>query len=217
MTNRTAAITLVVMIALSVLVGTILYPRLPDQIPSHWNANGEVDATTSRLKGVTQLPLVAASMALLMWFVPKIDPKRANWELFREYYNALIVLLVGFMLYIYALTLFWSLDIRFSIGRAIAPALGVLFFYLGSVMGRIKQNWFFGIRTPWTLSSARVWDKTHQRGGQVFKLAALIALAGVLLPENLIFFSVLVPILLAAGYTMLYSYLEYRREESRPQ
>jgi uncharacterized membrane protein len=91
------------------------------------------------------------------------------------------------------------------------PAFSVLFYYAGVLTENAKQNWFIGIRTPWTLSSEAVWNKTHKLGGKLFKLAALIGLLGLLVPDYAIWM-VIIPVLLVAAYTMVYSYVEFQKE-----
>lgn len=74
-----------------------------------------------------------------------------------------------------------------------------------------SQNWFIGIRTPWTLSSERVWDKTHKIGAKLFKVSDLIAFLGLIAPDYGLFF-VFVPVILAAAYLIVYSYFEYQKQ-----
>ena len=92
-----------------------------------------------------------------------------------------------------------------------APAMGVLFYYLGDLIRNSKRNWFIGIRTPWTLSSKKVWAKTHNVGGRLFKIAGILAFAGVLFPQYT-HFLIIAPIIFIAIYTIIYSYFEYQRE-----
>jgi uncharacterized membrane protein len=87
-----------------------------------------------------------------------------------------------------------------------------LFYYLGILVENAKQNWFIGIRTPWTLSSEKVWNKTHKIGGKLFKVAGLIAFAGILFQDYAIYF-VLVPVILIAVYLVIYSYFEYQKSK----
>jgi uncharacterized membrane protein len=94
----------------------------------------------------------------------------------------------------------------------LAPAFGVLFYCCGIVMENAKMNWFIGIRTPWTLSSENVWNKTHRLGGVLFKAAGVISVAGFLLPQYAIFIMV-GPVLLFSLYLVVYSYIEYRKEK----
>ena len=96
------------------------------------------------------------------------------------------------------------------------PALGILFYYCGVLIENAKRNWFIGIRTPWTLSSDSVWEKTHKIGGKLFKIAGIIALFGIFFP-NYTFLFVLIPVVSVAIYTAAYSYFEavnHKIEES---
>ena len=90
-------------------------------------------------------------------------------------------------------------------------ALGLLFFYAGILCENAKRNWFVGIRTPWTLSNDRVWDRTHQIGGKLFKLAGVITFLGVFFQNYAVFF-ILAPVLVVTVYTVVYSYVEYQKE-----
>jgi len=93
-----------------------------------------------------------------------------------------------------------------------APAMGILFFYAGVLIENSKMNWFIGIRTPWTLSSESVWDKTHKLGAKLFKASGIIAFAGLIFPA-LAFYFVLIPVIISALWTIIYSYLEYQKEK----
>ena len=95
--------------------------------------------------------------------------------------------------------------------QALAPAFGGLFYYCGILAKNAKRNWFIGIRTPWTLSNEKVWDKTHRVGGQLLKIAGIIALFGVFFPSYALLF-IFAPVVLVAAYTITYSYIEYKKE-----
>ena len=98
--------------------------------------------------------------------------------------------------------------------QALSPAFGMLFYYLGILTQNAKRNWFIGIRTPWTLSSDVVWDKTHRIGGKLFKAAGIIALLGALIPQYAIFF-ILVPVISIVAFSFVYSYVEYSRQNKK--
>jgi uncharacterized membrane protein len=91
------------------------------------------------------------------------------------------------------------------------PALGILFYYCGILIENTKRNWFIGIKTPWTLSSEVVWNKTHKIGGKLFKVVGIIAFLGIIFP-NYAFFLILFPVIAVSIYTVIYSYFEYRKE-----
>lgn len=188
------------------------YSEMPEQMASHWNVQGEVDGYMSKFLGLFLMPIVLLGMFLLFLIIPKIDPLKANIEKFRKYFDWFILAITLFMLYVYALTILWSMDKRFNMTLALIPAFALLFYYLGIMVGNAKRNWFIGIRTPWTLSNEKVWDKTHKLASKLFRMAAVIVLAGIFFPKYGIWF-LLVPILVASLYPVVYSYFEYRKEE----
>jgi uncharacterized membrane protein len=202
---------ILIIIVLFFVLGVCLYLQMPDKMASHWNAQGQVNGYMSKFWGLFLLPIVSLAMFLLFILIPKIDPLKENIQKFRKYFDTFIVLVILFLFYIYLLTIFWNRGFRFNMGQMMVPALGILFYYCGVLVQNAKRNWFIGIRTPWTLSSDKVWDKTHQLGGKLFKIAAVIAFLGVFFPQYAFFF-VLIPIILAAVYTIVYSYFIFRQE-----
>lgn len=201
-------------ILLSFVIGLYLYPKMPDSLASHWNFKGEVDGYMSKFWGVFLMPLVSVVMFFLFILIPRIDPLKQNIEKFRKYFDWFIVLLIVFLFYLYLLTLLWNLNFKFSMNKMLVPAFGILFYYVGILTENAKRNWFIGIRTPWTLSSENVWEKTHKLGGKLFKIVGIIAIFGVFLPNYALFF-VLVPVIAVTIYTLLYSYFEYQRETKK--
>ena len=91
----------------------------------------------------------------------------------------------------------------------------MLYYVMGVTLGKSKRNWFFGIRTPWTLSSGFVWEKTHELGGKLFRIAAFMALGGLLFRGNAAIMFAIVPVVLVAIITVIYSYFEHRKEVSQ--
>ena len=198
-------------ILMSFLVGIFLYPSMPEIMASHWNAQGEVNGYLSKFWGLFLMPLISLGLFFLFLVIPKIDPLKANIEKFRKYFDGFIILTFGFLFYVYLLTIFWNLGIKFSMGQLLIPALAILFYYCGILIENAKRNWFIGIRTPWTLSNENVWNKTHKLGGRLFKIAAIITFLGVISSEHGLFF-VLCPVLFVSIYLVIYSYFEYQKE-----
>lgn len=203
--------TVLIIIIFSFLIGIYFYPQMPETTASHWNFKGEVDGYMPKFWGMFLMPLISAVMLLLFIFIPKIDPLKENIEKFRKYYDGFVALIILFLFYLYVLTILWNIGVRFDMGRLIAPAFSILFYYIGILTENAKRNWFIGIRTPWTLSNEKVWDKTHKIGGKLFKIAGLIALLTVFFPDFAIFF-VLIPVILISVYTIVYSYLEFKKQ-----
>ncbi len=204
-------------VLLSFAIAIYLYPQMPELMASHWNAAGQVDGYMPKFWGLFLMPLISLGMLGLFLAIPRIDPKRRNIEKFRVYYDRFIAIIIGFLFYIYILTILWTLGYTFNMILMLVPAFSLIFYYAGILVENAKQNWFIGIRTPWTLSSETVWDKTHKLGGKLFKAAAIIGLAGLILPDYAIWL-IIIPVIFVAAYTIAYSYVEFQKEEKpRPR
>ena len=213
MSTKTTSIITLALIALALLAGAVLWNQLPDQMASHWNVNDQVDGYTSKLLGVFLMPLITLGMFALFLVVPNIDPLKANIAKFRESFNLFIVLIVAFMLYIHGLTLAWSLGHQdFKMSGAILPFIGILFIAIGFMLRKAKRNFFIGIRTPWTLSSDNVWDKTHQLGSILFMVSGAFAIIGGVFGGMAAFWLMFVPLIGSSLFLVVYSYLLYRAE-----
>lgn len=203
----------VALIVLAFIVGLILYPQLPEQIPSHWNARGEVDAFSGKNFSVFFFPSITLGVYLLMIFLPLIDPLRKNYIKFALPYFWLRTLLVIFFVSLYFYTLWAALGTSFNINYFILPAISILFIVIGIFLPKIKKNYFVGIRTPWTLHSEEVWDKTHQFSGKLFVAAGIIALISVFFP-CCSFAITMAAVLSAAFASVTYSYFVFRFEKN---
>jgi uncharacterized membrane protein len=213
MNTRLTTIIVLVLVLAATIAGLTLWNRLPDQMASHWNVNDQVDGYMSKFWGVFLMPLITLGMFLLFLVIPNIDPLKANIAQFRDAFNLFIVLIAGFMVYVYALTLLWNLGYtNFGLGKAMMPALGVLFIFVGYMLRKAKRNFFIGIRTPWTLSSDRVWDETHRIGAILFTISGVLALLGSFIGGLTAFIMIMIPILGSTIFLVIYSYILYRQE-----
>lgn len=211
MKTKNIQILIIGLILVSFLIGAYLYPYMPEKMASHWDANGSVDGYMPKLWGLFLLPVISAILFLTFMLIPKIDPHKGNIEKFRGHFDVFILLLFVFLFYVHMLTMLWNLSYRFNIIQLLAPAFGLLIYYAGIMMENAKQNWFIGVRTPWTLSSEVVWDKTNKLAGKLFKVAGVLAAMGLIFPKYAIFL-ILVPVILAAVYPIIYSYQKYQQE-----
>ena len=196
----------------SLIIGAYFYPRMPEQFASHWNFKGEVDGYMPKFWGLFIMPIIAFVLFLLFILIPKIDPLKKNIDKFRKYFDGFTVIINLFLLYVHTLAILWNIGARFNMVRVLAPAFGTLFYCSGILTKNTKKNWFIGIKTPWTLSSEKVWNKTHKIGGKLFKIAGIIAFSAILFTDYALFL-IIVPGILVAFYTFVYSYLEYRKDE----
>jgi len=205
---RTAEWIVLAIVIVAFILGWALYDWMPDRMASHWNASNEVDGFMPRFWGLFFAPIIMAGLVLLYLAIPRTDPLKENIETFRTHFDRFMILLFLFLLYLYVLTIFWNLGRRFVMIGLMAPGFAILFWFSGVLLGRTKRNMFVGIRTPWTLASDRVWERTHRLGGILFKIAGVAALGGIVVPSYAIWF-VLVPVLAAALVATAYSYREH--------
>ncbi|MGB8216529.1 MAG: DUF1648 domain-containing protein [Candidatus Methanoperedens sp.] len=200
-------------IILSFAISIYYYPQMPEKVASHWNAQGQVNGYTSKFWGLFLMPIISVGLLLLFILIPRIDPLKSNIQEFRKYYDGFIVLIMVFLFYLHLLTIFWNLGYTFNMITFLSPAFAILFYYSGILIENAKRNWFIGIRTPWTLSSDKVWDKTHKIGGKLFKIAGIVALFAIFF-ESYAILVIVVPMITVSIYTVVYSYFEYQKENS---
>jgi uncharacterized membrane protein len=213
MSTRNTTILVLVMIVAATLAGLLLWNKLPEQMASHWDVNDQANGYMPKFWGVFMMPLVTLGMSVLFIVIPAIDPLKANIAKFREAFNLFIALMVAFMLYIHALTLAWSLGhTNFKMSTSMLPAMGLLFIFIGSMLRKAKRNFFIGIRTPWTLSSDYVWDKTHQLGATLFMASGVLAFIGGIFGGIVAFWFLFVPLIGSTIFLLVYSYVLYQRE-----
>jgi uncharacterized membrane protein len=213
MSTRTTTIIVLILIIAAALAGLLLWNKLPDQMASHWDVNDQVNGYMSKTWGVFMVPLITLGMFLLFLVIPSIDPLKANIAKFRGIFNLFIVFIVAFMLYIYGLSLAWNLGYtNFKMSTSMLPAMGLLFIFLGFLMRNAKRNFFIGIRTPWTLSSDTVWDKTHQLGSILFMISGVLALIGGIFGGMTAFWFLFVPLIGSTIFLLIYSYVIYQQE-----
>jgi len=214
MSLKTTTVITLVIIAVCLAAGAIVYGRMPEQVASHWNAQGQADGYSSRLSAMLFLPGIMLAMAVLVLGLPMLDPLRRNIDRFRPTYHAFVVGLMLMLAYLHGLSLAFNLGRPFDMGRALAPAIGAMVFGAGVLIGRARRNFMIGIRTPWTLYSEQVWDRTHRVGSVAFRVAGVVSTLGVLAPSGWAFALVMVPLLAAALYAVVYSYFAYRAESA---
>lgn len=144
------------------------WSRVETPIPIHWNASGEVDGYGGRFEGLLLIPLIALGIYGLLLVLPKADPARANYESFVGAYGWIRLGVTAFLGLIHGFVVATALGAGIDLFLVFPLAMGALFLLLGNVMGKIRPNFFAGIRTPWTLASTKSWNATHRRGGWVF-------------------------------------------------
>ncbi|HRP07472.1 MAG TPA: SdpI family protein, partial [Gemmatimonadales bacterium] len=192
--------------------GIISMDRLPEQVATHWNFSGQADGWSGRGTAVFLLPGIGLVLAVLLAVFPRLDPKRANFELHAAAWwllgNAVLVFMAVLHLFVIGNGLGWPV----RIDQVIGYGCGGLLLLLGNYFSRIRQNWFMGIRTPWTLSSEKSWRETHRLGGKLFMAGGLLLIVGTAVSGRLSSWFTMAGVLVPAIITVIYSYLVWRND-----
>lgn len=187
------------------------YPSLPEQVPSHWNFQGEVDGYSSKTTAAFFMPLLPLGIYLFMTFLPRFDPKRENYGKFSMPYEKIRLATVLLLAVFTAMPILVSLGYDINIGLIARIAIPLLLMIIGNYMGKIRFNYFTGIRTPWTLASEAVWNQTHRFGGRMMVIGGLFALLSIFLSPTYGFYVVLGGILVPPLTAVIYSYILFQR------
>jgi uncharacterized membrane protein len=192
----------------------IVYPRLPLSVPTHWDMTGRPNGWSSRFWGASVMPIFLVVIWGFLRILPAIDPRGANYAKFDGAFEAIVVSIMLFMLGMHIIVLRAALGLPVAMQRVVPVGVGVLLVVIGNLLPRARPNWFVGIRTPWTLSSDRVWEKTHRFGGRVFVAGGLVIVLAGLAISQWAHIVLLTVVLLCVAAVLIYSYVEWKREQS---
>jgi uncharacterized membrane protein len=195
---------------LQLVAGVIAFQYMPDSLPTNWNVSGEITDWTGRW--ILFLPgAITVLISPSLYFLPKIDPKGENIRRSGKGYPILMVIIALLMFGMQSIIICAGLGYDVPVDRIIPIALGVMFVILGVNLPQAKQNYFYGIRLPWTLANEEVWTKTHKVGGKVFVIAGLLFIAGAFIPAPWNFAVPMAGMFIGIIYTAVYSYRQYKK------
>lgn len=197
---------------LPMLAGVLLWDRLPEQMPTHWNVAGEIDGWSSRSFAVFGLPALLLGVHLLCVFATLSDPKNQdnNVKYFRLvlWISPVVSVLVNGLVYCAALGL------EFSMEQIMPIFIGALFIVLGNWMPKLKQNYTIGIKVPWVYYDEEIWNKTHRLGGKLWVATGVVILIAGLFNW---FWAMLIALIPAAVVPIVYSYWLYQKKYGKKQ
>ena len=195
----------------ALIFSAITYPKLPEQIPIHFNAQGIPDNYGSPLT-IFLLPAIILLVNVLAEVTKHIDPRAANYDVFSKHYYLFFLVFNVFLFLVQLYLITYALElITFNISNVIVIAMGVLFIIVGNLLPKVKQNFFMGIKTPWALADEQVWYKTHRFGGKMwFILGIAICICG-FLPATAQIPTILISVAIAVIVPTVYSYIIYKR------
>jgi uncharacterized membrane protein len=202
-----------VFLLIALIAAAWLYPQLPAQVPVHWSIHGQVDRYGPRF-WVAALPaLMILVVTALMVLLPAISPRKFEIAPFAQVYTIMMLATHVVVLVLGVSVLLAGAGYAVPIPTIAMLLLGALSMVIGNYTGKLRKNFFVGIRTPWTLSSDAVWERTHRLAGWLFMLGGLVAIVATLVGVP---FWVAVAAVPAAGLiACVYSYFIYRAIEGR--
>ncbi len=154
---------------------------LPERVPVHWNIRMEPDRFVSREEMRANsgwylygLPAAMALMVALIFVLPWLSPVQFKVDEFRATFDYGMMLAVGLLGYLHVVVLHGMLDGGGLSPRWLFGGMFLFFALIGNVMGKVRKNFWMGVRTPWTLASEKVWERTHRLAAWLWVAAGLI-------------------------------------------
>lgn len=206
--------------AFSAWYGPRALDALPEKVPTHWNIRMEPDQWKSR-EEVRANPFVTlyafptgmAALAVLALALPWLSPRTFSVDEFRSTFDYGIALALALMGYLHVVILIGLLGGAGPSVKALFAGMCLFFALIGNILGKVRSNFWMGVRTPWTLASPRVWERTHRMAAWLFVVAGLAGfVASLVLPEPWTL-AVLPPLLIAILLPVPYSLFLYKRLE----
>jgi uncharacterized membrane protein len=196
----------------AVLVATVIaYPHLPDSIATHWNIHNQVDGYVPKWSLYAAGPGLMALVMLLMYCLPWFSPKNFEVDSFRRTYLQIMLVLLCMAAYFFGVFLWAAFGHAVNMGRALVGGGCLAIVLCGNLMGKIRRNFFMGVRTPWALANERVWNATHRLAAKTMVVSGLVGLAISAASPN--FWLVLVVLTIGLLIPAAYSFVFYKRLE----
>jgi uncharacterized membrane protein len=201
----------IALIAVVIAATVVAYPHLPETVPMHWDAHGHVNGWGPRWSLFVIDPGVMAGIMLLFSLLPWLSPKHFEVDTFRSTYLYIMVAILALMAYAHALILAASLSWVVDVSCAVMGGASLLVALTGNVLGKVRRNFFVGVRTPWTIANEHVWNATNRFAAKTFFAAGLAGLALAILGAP--FWLPLAAILTGALAPAVYSLILYKQLE----
>jgi len=204
-----------ILLLLPMVVGLLLWNRLPEQVPIHWNIEGEVDGWGSRAMLVFFLPLFMIAIQWICIFATAADPK--NKQQADKPIRLVLWLVPVISLITHGATYAAALGLTVEIQQMMIPVLGIVFILIGNYLPKCRRNYTIGIKIPWTLHDDENWTKTHRLAGILWTVGGVLILPTVFLPTKYSFVVFMAIVLTMTLIPMVYSYLLYRKNGEKAE
>lgn len=212
MTRNRALLVGLLLVLASLALSVWAYPSLPDRVPSHWDIAGNVNGYSSRLFAVSIMPAIVALSWLLMLVLPAISPRGFRLEQSASAFYGCTLAVTAVLVVMQFVFLRAQMTGAAPSLTLVFASIGVLLAVIGSFLGRLEKNFWMGVRTPWTLASDEVWQRTNRLAGQLFIAGGAATVIASFFPAAVVPIFIAV-ITVAALASVIYSYVLYRQIE----
>ncbi len=178
--NKWKIIISCVLILLPMAAGLILWDKLPTEMPVHWGVNGEVDGYAGKGFVVFEMPAILLAMQLFAIFITSLD--RRNRAQNKKVFSLIFFIVPFVSLYVFTMMYSWVLGFSFDVGTISLMCVGLLLAAIGNYLPKCKQNFYVGIRLPWTLENEANWNATHRLAGKIWVIGGATLIFAGLLP-----------------------------------
>lgn len=198
-----------VIILLPILLGFIFRNELPEQMTTHWGADGNADGWSSRLFAVFGLPLIILAIHWFCVFFTAKDPKNKGQN--NKVFGLVLWICPALSLFANGIVYSAAFGKEFNSETINLLFMGLLFVVIGNYLPKCKQNYTIGIKVKWALANEENWNATHRVGGKVWVVGGLLMMACIFIPESTIPWGlfILLPVVIIP---VLYSYLYYKKQ-----
>jgi uncharacterized membrane protein len=188
------------------------FPSLPARVPTHWDLAGNVNGYSSRLVAVGIMPAVVAILWVFMLVLPSISPRGFRLEQSASAFYGCTLAITALLVVMHFVILRAQMSGSAPSIQSVFAVIGVLLAVIGSFLGRLKKNFWIGVRTPWTLASDEVWRRTNELAGWLFVAGGVAIVIASFFGAAVVPVSIAV-VAIAALVSIIYSYVLYRRIE----
>ncbi len=193
-----------------IVIGLILWDKLPDQVPVHWGANGEVNGYGTKFQAVFLMPLLLVAIHWICVVGTSLDPKKQNIN--DKMFTLILWIIPVISLLCNSLVYATALGHKVSVEIIMPLFMGALFVIIGNYMPKCKQSYTMGIKLPWTLNDEENWNKTHRMAGFLWVIGGVVIMATAFLGAFWLFFVVLIPMVIVP---FVYSYSLYKKNKTK--
>jgi len=208
--NKKLLILTSVITLLPILVGLLLWDRLPDTMATHWGADGQADGWSSRAVAVICPPLCLLAIQWVGIFITLKDPK--NKDQHPKAFQLAVWIIPVLSVMLSAFLYFVALGSPLSGLTLMNVVLGLLFVVLGNYMPKFRQNHTMGIKIRWTLSNEENWNATHRFAGKVWMAGGLLILLCAFLPGEIPMIALLLLLIPMVAAPILFSWRLHKKQ-----